>query len=94
MIECTSKGVILTIHAQPKASKTQFVGLHGNALKFKIAAQPVEGEANTALCEFLAELFSIPKRSVEICAGHSHRHKRVKLIGVSERDVRATFKVE
>ncbi len=94
MIESTQQWVILTIHAQPKASKTEFVGVHGNALKFRVAAPPIEGEANTALCTFWAELFSIPKRSVEICSGHGHRHKRIKLIGVSEQEVRSILRIE
>lgn len=94
MIESNPDGVILTIHVQPKAARTQFVGLYGKALKFRVAAQPVEGEANAALCEFLAESFSIPKRSVKICSGHGHRHKRIKLIGVSEKEVRTRFQVE
>ena len=94
MIQAISEGVILTIRAQPRASKTRFVGIHGDSLKFSVASQPVEGEANTALCEFLAECFSIPKGSVEICSGHSHRHKRIKLIGVSDQEVRSKFGIE
>ena len=43
MIESTQKWVILTVHAQPKASKTEFVGVHGDALKFRVAAPPIEG---------------------------------------------------
>jgi len=94
MIKSNSEGVILTIHAQPKASKTEYVGVHGDALKFRVAAPPIEGEANTALCKFLAEVFSISKRSVEICSGHGHRHKRIKLIGVSVQEVRSKFRID
>ena len=94
MIESIPGGVLLTIHVQPKAAKTQFAGVHGEALKFRVAAQPVEGEANAALCEFLAESFSIPKRSVEIRSGHGHRHKKIRLIGVSDQEVRDKFKVK
>jgi len=94
MIEHTSNGVILTIHAQPKSAKTQFCGVHGNAFKFQVAAQPVKGEANAVLCEFLADLFSIPRRSVKISSGSSGRHKRIKLTGVSAQAVRDKFSVE
>ena len=44
------------IHAQPKASHTEFAGRHGDALKVRIAAQPAEGAANEELRRFLAEL--------------------------------------
>ena len=43
MIESISDGAILTVHVQTKASKTEFVGMHGDALKFRVAAPPVEG---------------------------------------------------
>ena len=94
MIVEVENGVILTIHAQPAASQTQYVGVHGKALKFRVAAPPKEGRANMALCEFLAEVFSIPKRSVEICSGHGNRSKYIKLIGVSDREVRKKFRIE
>ena len=94
MIESIPDGVILTIHAQPKAAKTQFAGVYGNALKFRVAAHPVEGEANTVLCDFLAQSFSISKRSVEICSGWGTRHKRIKLLGVTAQAVRVKFQVD
>ena len=83
MIEETKCGVILSIYAQPKASKTEYVGIHGNALKFRVAAPPVDGAANTALCEHLARLFSVSKSSVEVLIGKTGRRKKVKLTGVS-----------
>jgi len=83
MIETTANGVILTVHVQPKASKTEFVGIHGDALKFRVAAPPVEGAANVALCEHLAKLFSVSKSSVEVLAGKRNRRKRVELSGVT-----------
>jgi uncharacterized protein (TIGR00251 family) len=83
MIETTANGVILTVYVQPKASKTEFVGMHGDALKFRVAAPPVEGAANEALCEHLAKLFSVSKSSVEVLAGKRNRRKRVELSGVT-----------
>lgn len=91
MIETTTNGVILSIYAQPKASKTEFVGMHGDALKFRVAAPPVDGEANSALCRYLAKLFSIPKREVSIYSGKSSRNKRIQLNGVTEDKLRTTF---
>jgi uncharacterized protein (TIGR00251 family) len=58
-------------------------GLHGSALKVRLHAPPVDGEANEALVEFLSEQFGIAKRSVRIVAGHSSRGKTVELEGVT-----------
>jgi hypothetical protein len=87
-VQDSPEGAVLTIHVQPKASKTGYAGPHGNALKFRVAAPPVEGAANDALCEHLAALFALPKKSVVIKAGGGSRHKRVLLRGVSGRRVR------
>ena len=69
--------LILTCHLQPRASRTESVGLHGEALKIRIKASPVEGKANTELIRFLAEEFAVPKRQVTIISGEQSRHKRV-----------------
>jgi len=92
-VQESPEGAVLTIHVQPKASKTEYVGLHGDALKFRVAAPPVEGAANDALCAHLAALFAIPKRSVVIKSGASSRHKRVLLTGVSAVRVQAVLRV-
>jgi len=91
MISLTTNGVILSIYVQPKASKTEFVGMHGDALKFRVAAPPVDGEANSAVCRYLAKLFSIPRREVSIYSGQSSRNKRIQLMGVTEDRIRTTF---
>jgi uncharacterized protein len=91
MIEETSQGVILSVFVQPKASKTEFVGMHGDALKFRVTAPPTDGEANNALCRHLAKLFSILQRDVSISSGQASRIKRVSLRGVTEDEVRTTL---
>ena len=83
MIEPIADGVVLTVHVQPKAAKTEFVGVHGDALKFRVAAPPVAGEANAALCAYLAELFVVSKSLVSISAGRTKRKKRIKVIGIN-----------
>lgn len=82
------EGVILTVHVQPKAARTEFAGVHGEALKFRVAASPVEGAANETLCVFLAERFGLPRRAVEVRAGHGARHKRILVKGVPAGRVR------
>jgi len=83
----TPEGAIVTVHVQPNAARTEFVGLYGDALKFRVAAPPVEGAANEALCAFLAERFGLPKKAVAVRSGWGARRKRVLLAGVPGRRV-------
>lgn len=92
MIQESPEGVLLTVHVQPGAKRTEYAGLHGEALKFRVAAPPAEGEANEALCAFLAELFGLPKGAVVLRSGLSSRHKRVWLKGVSSRRVQEVLR--
>ena len=91
MIEVTSTGVILSVYLQPRASKTEFVGVYGDALKFRVAAPPVDGKANLALCQYLAKLFALPQGAVSVYSGPASRNKRIQLIGVTEGSLRTTF---
>lgn len=77
--------ILLTVHVQPGAKRTEAAGLHGNALKIRLAAPPVEGQANEALIAFLAEVFGVPKRQVELISGHASRSKRVRVVGPRQR---------
>ena len=77
-----SEGVVtLTLHVQPGAKKSEITGLHGAALKLKLAAPPVEGRANEALLKFIARLFEVPVRHVELRQGEQSRHKVVAVTG-------------
>ena len=67
------------IHVQPRASRNQVMGLHGDALKVRIQAPPVEGAANKMCVEVLARALGVPKSVVEIVSGHSARQKRVRI---------------
>lgn len=71
--------VLLVLHAQPGARESAFAGLHGEALKVRLAAPAQEGKANRELCRFLAEAFGVPRTAVELLAGDASRHKRVKI---------------
>ncbi len=79
----SADGVSFTVRVQPRASRTAIVGLMGDALKVALAAPPVDGKANEALIRFFAELFQVPKSSVEIVSGSSSRNKVVRVGGVS-----------
>jgi uncharacterized protein (TIGR00251 family) len=69
--------VILELHVQPGASRTEFAGKHGERIKVRLAAAAQDGKANAALIEFLAGHYGVPKRSVRITAGLKSRRKRV-----------------
>ena len=71
--------VTLTLHIQPGAKRSEVAGLHGDALKIRLAAPPVEGRANEALLRFVAELFEVPLRDVELLRGAQSRHKTARV---------------
>jgi hypothetical protein len=71
----------LVLHVQPGAKQTCISGLHGEALKIRLAAPPVEGKANEALLRFIAEQCQVALRDVELKHGGQSRHKRVVVRG-------------
>jgi len=77
----TSAGadVVLSLHIQPGAKKTEVVGLHGEALKVRLAAPPVDGKANEALIAFLADILGIAKARVSLVSGMTSRAKRLRI---------------
>ena len=83
IVQDTKDGATLTVHIQPKASTTECVGIHGDALKIRVAAPPVDGAANDELIRFLARRLSIPPTSVQIHSGPGGRHKRVLVKGAT-----------
>ena len=72
--------MILDLHVQPGASRTEFAGKHGERLKVRLQARALEGQANEALIEFLAAHFRVPRRNVRILSGLKSRHKRVEIV--------------
>jgi len=83
--------VVLEVVVQPRASRTRPVGEHGGRLKIQLAAPPVDGEANRALVEFLAEALGIRKGDVAIERGETGRRKTVRVAGVGAAAVRAAL---
>jgi uncharacterized protein len=79
----TGKGISFAVKVQPRARKDAITGTVGDALKLSLTAPPVEGKANQALIEFLAEVFEITRSSITIASGESSRLKTVRISGVS-----------
>jgi uncharacterized protein (TIGR00251 family) len=80
--------VRFAVRVQPRASRSEVAGLHGDALKIRLAAPPVDGAANDALVELLATLLKVPRRAVRIESGLASRSKLVEVDGVDVGDVR------
>ncbi|HKY01623.1 MAG TPA: DUF167 domain-containing protein [Burkholderiales bacterium] len=76
----TAEGYTLAIHAQPGAKRSEVAGLHGDRLKIRLAAPPVEGRANEALIAFLADELNLPRSKVRVIKGESSREKIVAVL--------------
>ena len=80
--------VRFAVRVQPRSSRACVDGVHGNALRVRVHAPPVEGAANAAAIELIAAALGVPKRSVCIVTGDASRSKVVEVVGLTARDVR------
>jgi uncharacterized protein len=78
----TAEGVYLSVKLQPRASRNQIQGIHGNELKIAVTAPPVDSAANTALTEFLADHLNLARRSIQLVRGQTSRHKMIFIAGI------------
>lgn len=75
--------IILRLHVQPGAKKSEMVGIHGDRLKVRLKAPPVDGKANAELIRFIAEFFNLKLKDVEIISGERSRQKDVRIPKIS-----------
>jgi uncharacterized protein (TIGR00251 family) len=75
--------LVLELRVQPRAAQDAIAGLHGERLRIRLAAPPVDGRANAALVELLAEAFGVPRAQVSIEHGLAGRDKRVRVRGAT-----------
>ena len=73
------RDLVLEDRVQPRASRSELAGLHGDRVRVRLQAPPVDGRANAALVEFLAEAFGVPRARVTIEHGLAGRDKRVRI---------------
>lgn len=73
--------LIVNVYVQPGATRTEIVGLYGDALKIRLAYPPIDGRANDALLNFIAQLFDVSRRQVELIRGSKSRHKKFAITG-------------
>ena len=87
----TKKGTVLLVRIQPGARRNAVVGFIGDRVKIAVQATATEGKANRAVEDFVAQLLSIPTRSVQIVSGTTTRDKSILIEGKAEEDVRSTM---
>ena len=88
-VEARGASIRVHVHVQPRASRSEVVGLHGAALKVRLLAPPVDGAANDALVALLAKRLGLSRRDVRIVQGATSRSKIVELDGTTADAVRA-----
>ncbi|BAZ95380.1 UPF0235 protein [Thiohalobacter sp. COW1] len=71
--------LILDLHVQPGARREELAGEHGGRLKVRIKAAPIEGKANRGLIRFLADLFGVAPRDIQLLRGETGRDKRLRI---------------
>ena len=81
----TPQGAVLMVMAAPRSSKTEIVEIQQDRVKIKVKAPPVDGEANSALVEYLSKIFKIPKKSVILEKGQTGKQKSFLLSGLGKR---------
>jgi len=87
IVEITG-GVRLDVSVQPRSSRNQVVGEQNEALKIKLTAPPVEGEANAALVDFLSHYLKLPRKDIKLIKGDTSRHKIIEIMGISSEELR------
>ena len=83
--------VVFVVRVQPRASKDEIVGEIAGAIKIRLQAPALEGRANDALIEFLAQLLKTPKGAVRILSGERSRVKRLEIRGVTKQQIERLF---
>jgi len=86
-IRAVSDGVEIAVRVQARASRSEIVGVHDDALKVRVKAAPVEGAANDELTKLLAKRLKVARSSVEVVRGHTARSKRVRVTGIGLEEV-------
>jgi len=87
IVESGDGGVVVHVHVLPRSGRTEIVGRHGDALKVRVAAPPVEGRATDAARIAVADALGIPAHSVVVVAGERSRLKRLRISGMDVLEV-------
>ena len=80
--------VVVDVRVIPRAKKTEIAGTWDGAILIRVSAPPVEGAANAAVIELLANRLHLPRRNVRIVAGETSRQKRIEITGATPEQIR------
>lgn len=89
VVEAKEGFVLLKVRVQPRSSRSEFVVEPDGRVRVALTAPPVGGAANQALCDYLAKVFDIPRRSITVVRGDKARDKTVRIEGLSAEIARA-----
>jgi uncharacterized protein len=89
----TEPETTIVVHVQARASRTEIVGWHGDAIKIRVAAPPVDGAANTELVRFLARHLGLRQEHVRLAGGATGRRKRLEIAGMDHDAVMARLSI-
>jgi len=92
-IHDTPSAATFVVKVHPRAKKNAITGAIGNALKLSLTAPPIEGRANEACIEFLANLLKLPRSSVTIASGQNSRRKVIRVVGLSAEEIRRRIRM-
>lgn len=83
----TENGVRFKVKVQPRSGRNEICGLLGDALKIKLTAPPVDGEANEACLKFLAQCLAVPRSRLSLVSGQTSTQKTILALGIKEQDL-------
>jgi len=86
-LQQTSDGVLLSVKAQPRASRNEVAGMQGQELRVRVTAPPVDSSANDALLRFLAERLECPLNRLRLVRGRASRHKQFHIAGIPPSEI-------
>jgi uncharacterized protein (TIGR00251 family) len=92
-VEPSADGTRLRVQVAPRASRSEIVGLHGQRLRIRVAAPPVDGAANQELGRFLASVLKVPRNAIGIVSGQEGRSKVVNITGLSPPEVALRLRI-
>lgn len=77
----------MKIKVQPRSSKNEICGIQGDALKVKLMAPPVDGEANEACIRFLSKFFAVPRKQIKLISGQTSPHKIIEIENTTAEEI-------
>ena len=86
----TDRNVLcISVHVQPNARSTEIAGKHGEAIKIRVAAPPLDSRANQLLIDFIAERLGVPSSRVSLRRGAKSRRKLIEVLTPGEDALRS-----